>query len=152
MIDLNEIEILQIALVHEERARAFYEGMASRNAGRPAGDLFAFLAGEEEGHIRKLCARHGMPRFEAAWEEKHVPYLLDMDKLIREEGADVLSAPGPESVRRGLNIARIAEEHAIEFYSRAQDVVEDRNTKELLSDLEGEEKIHLARIQGYLEG
>lgn len=151
MIDLNEIEILQIALVHEERARSFYEGMASQNAARPAGELFAFLAGEEEGHIRKLCARYDMPRFEASWEEKHLPYLLDMDSLVREEGVEILSAPGPESVRKGLNIARIAEEHAIEFYSNAQGVVQDRNTKKLLSELESEERIHLARIGKYLK-
>jgi hypothetical protein len=29
--------------------------------------------------------------------------------------------------------------------------VVDRNTKELFAELEGEEKIHLARIEGYLK-
>ena len=151
MIDLNEIEILQVAVAHEERARAFYDRLAARHAGDPAGDLFGFLAGEEEGHIRKLSARYGLPRFEAGWEEKYIPFLIDLEKLAREEGVEAESSSGVEAVRKGLLIATKAEEHAIDFYHRAADVVEDKNTGGLLAELEGEEKIHLAKIEGYLK-
>jgi len=151
MIDLNEIEILQVAVAHEERARTFYERLAARHAGDPAGDLFGFLAGEEEGHIRKLSARYGVPRFEAGWEEKYIPFLIDLEKLAREEGVEAESSSGVEAVRKGLLIATKAEEHAIDFYHRAAGVVEDKNTGGLLAELEGEEKIHLAKIEGYLK-
>ena len=151
MIDLNEIEILQVAVAHEERARTFYERLAARHAGDPAGDLFGFLAGEEEGHIRKLSARYGLPRFEAGWEEKYIPFLIDLEKLAREEGVEAESSSGVEAVRKGLLIATKAEEHAIDFYHRAAGVVEDKNTGGLLAELEGEEKIHLAKIEGYLK-
>src|SRR5512134_633143 len=152
MIDLNEIEILQVAVAHEERARRFYERLAARHTGDPAGDLFGFLAGEEEGHIRKLSARYGVPRFEAGWEEKYLPYLIDLEKLAWEEGVAAEAAAGVEAVRRGLLIAMKAESHAIDFYHRAAEVVEDKATSILLSELEGEEKIHLAKIEGYRKG
>jgi len=151
MIDLNEIEILQVAIVHEERARKYYERLAARHAGNPAGDLFGFLAGEEEGHTRKLSAKYGVPRFEAGWEEKYLPYLIDLDKLAWEEGVEAEAAGGGEAVRKGLLIAKKAESHAIDFYSRAAGVVEDKNTKGLFAELEGEEKIHLAKIESYLK-
>lgn len=152
MIDLNEIEILQVAVAHEERARRFYDRLAARHAGDPAGDLFGFLSGEEEGHIRKLSSRLAVPRFEAGWEQKYLPYLIDLEKLAWEEGVEAEAAAGGEAVRKGLLIARKAETHAIDFYHRAASVVEDKNTSGLLSELEGEEKIHLARIEEYLKG
>jgi rubrerythrin len=151
MIDLNEIEILQVAVVHEERARRYYEAQASRHPADPAGDLFAFLAGEEEGHIRKLSARFGIPRFEAGWEEKYLPYLIDLEKLASEEGAEAGTPSGVEAVRKGLLLAKKAESHAIDFYGRASLAVADSGTKALLAELEGEEKIHLARIESYLK-
>ena len=151
MLDLNEIEILQVAVVHEERARKFYERLAARHARNPAGDLFGFLAGEGGGDIRKLSAKCVAPRFEAGWEQKYLPYLIDLDKLAWEEGVEVEGASGVEAVRKGLLIARKAESHAIDFYSRAARVVEDKDTKGLFAELEGEEKIHLAKIESYLK-
>ncbi len=150
MLDLNEIEILQVALAHEERAKAFYQRLARRHGGVAAGDLFAFLAGEEEGHIRKLSSRYRIPAFEAGWEAKYLPYLIDLDRLAGEEGADAGGAPGADLARKGLAIARAAESHAIEFYGKAAGVVEDKNTKELLAELEAEEKLHLGRIERLL--
>lgn len=150
MLDLNEIEILQVALAHEERARAFYDRMADRHGDSTAGDLFAFLSREEEGHIRRLSARYGIPEFEKKWEEKFLPYLIDLDRLAAEEGAGTQQATGPESVRLGLGIARKAESHAIAFYAQAGKVVEDKTTRSLLSGLEEEERNHLAKIEGYL--
>lgn len=150
MLDLNEVEILQVALAHEERARAFYERMSEQLAGSTAGDLFAFLSREEVTHIRKLTGRHGVPEFEAKWQEKFLPYLLDLDRLAFEEGVGTRYASGPEAVRRGLGIARKAETHAIAFYAGAAKTVEDPRTKALLSELEGEERNHLAKVEGYL--
>jgi rubrerythrin len=155
MLDLNEVEILQVALASEERARTFYERQAARHGGTPAGDLFTFLAGEEAGHIRKLSAAYGIPAFEAGWEAKYLPYLLDLDRLVREEGleSDSGAAPGAvspdEAVRKGLAVAGEAERHAVSFYEAAAGVVEDRDTKDLLLRLKDEERTHLARIEGY---
>jgi rubrerythrin len=153
MLDLNEVEILQVALASEERARAFYERQAARHGDTPAGDLFAFLAGEEAGHIRKLSAAYGIPAFEAGWEAKYLPYLLDLERLVREEGSETAAgaAPAPnEAVRKGLEIAGKAERHAVSFYEEAAGVVEDLGTKDLLLRLKDEERIHLAKIEGYL--
>lgn len=150
MLDLNEIEILQVALAHEERARAFYVRMAERNGGSAAGDLFVFLSREEEGHIRRLTSRYGIPEFEKKWEEKFLPYLVDLARLAWEEGVATQYATGPEAVRRGLEIARKAESHAIAFYAHAVETVEDRKTKALLAELEEAERNHLAKIEGYL--
>jgi len=150
MLDLNEIEILQVALAHEERARAFYVRMAERHGGSAAGDLFVFLSREEEGHIRRLTSRYGIPEFEKKWEEKFLPYLIDLDRLAFEEGVAAQHTTGPEAVRRGLGIARKAESHAIAFYAQSVETVEDKETKALLAELEEEERNHLAKIEGYL--
>ena len=150
MLDLNEIEILRVALAHEERARACYLRMAERHGGSAAGDLFVFLSREEEGHIRRLTSRYGIEEFEKKWEEKFLPYLIDLDRLAWEEGLATEYTTGPESVRRGLGIARKAESHAITFYAQSREVVEDGKTKALLAELEGEERNHLAKIEGYL--
>ena len=150
MLDLNEIEILRVALAHEERARAFYLRMAERHGGSAAGDLFVFLSREEEGHIRRLTSRYGIEEFEKKWEEKFLPYLIDLDRLAWEEGLATEYTTGPEAVRRGLGIARKAESHAISFYALSRETVEDKKTKALLSELEAEERNHLAKIEGYL--
>ena len=150
MLDLNEIEILQVALAHEERARVFYERMSARHGDTTAGDLFGWLSREEVAHIRKLTARHGIPEFESKWQEKYVPYMIDLERLAWEEGVDTQYMTGPEAVRRGLGIARKAETHAVAFYSQAGKIIEDKATKALLAELEREERIHLAKIEGYL--
>ena len=150
MLDLNEIEILQVALAHEGRAKAFYDRLARRHGDDAARELFAFLAGEEEGHIRKLSSRYKIPAFEAGWEEKYLPYLIDLDRLAREEGVDAEGTSGAEAVRKGLAIARKAESHAVEFYGNAAGVVSDRKTRELLAELQAEERIHLGRIERLL--
>ena len=80
-----------------------------------------------------------------------MPFLIDLDKLAWEEGVEAEAAAGAEAVRKGLEIAKKAESHAISFYGRAAGVVEDRNTRGLLLELEGEEKIHLAKVEGYLK-
>ncbi len=150
MLDLNEVEILQVALAHEERARVFYERMADRHGDSTAGDLFAFLSREEVAHIAKLSGRHGIPEFRKDWQEKYVPYLLDLDRLALEEGVDAQHSTGPEAVRGALGIAKKAEAHAIAFYAQAGKSVADRKTAALLAELEAEERNHLARIEGYL--
>ena len=149
MMDLNEIEILQVALAHEERARAYYDRQAGVHGRTPAGALFAFLAGEEEGHIRKLSARYRIPTVEAKWEHKYLPYLIDLERLARDREAAGGEGGGEDAVRRGLDVAKAAEEHAVEFYGAAAETVEDRDTKELLSALREEERIHLARIEEF---
>lgn len=150
MLDLNENEILRVALAHEERAKSFYEWLARRQGDGPAGDLFDYLATQEEGHIRRLSAVHGIPAFEAAWEEKYVPYLIDLEQLAWEEGIEAAGAEGPDALRKGLLLAKKAESHAIAFYNRACELAEDRNTVDLLRDLESEERIHLSKIEEYL--
>jgi rubrerythrin len=150
MLDLNEVEILQVALAHEERARAFYERMADRHGDSTAGDLFAFLSREEVAHIAKLSGRHGIPEFQKDWQKKYVPYLIDLERLALEEGVEAQYATGPEAVRSGLSIAKKAESHAIAFYAQAGKSVEDRKTRALLAELEIEERNHLARIEGFL--
>ena len=151
MLDRNVIEILTVALAHEERAKTFYEGLARRQGDNPAGDLFAFLAEEEDGHIRKLSAKHGISASVAAWGEKVLPYMIDLDRLAWEEGIEAGGAEGPDALRKGLLVAKKAEAHAIAFYHQAGKAVEDRETGELLSQLESEERIHLAKIEAFLK-
>jgi hypothetical protein len=124
--------------------------MSARHGDSTAGDLFAWLSREEVAHIRRLTERHGIPEFEKTWQEKYLPYLIDLDRLAWEEGVGTQYVSGPEAVRRGLGIARKAETHAVAFYARAAKVVEDKRTKDLLAELEGEERNHLAKIEGYL--
>ena len=150
MLDLNEIEILQVAVAHEERARVFYVRMANRHDQSTTRDLFLFLSREEEGHIRRLTSRYGIPEFEKTWEEKSLPHLINLDRLAWEEGLASQYTTGPEAVRRALGIARKAESHAIIFYAQSQETVDEKKTKALLAELEEEERNHLARIEGYL--
>jgi len=149
MLDLNEIEILQVALAHEERARAYYDRQAERHVRTPVGALFDFLAAEEEGHIRKLSARFGIPKVESQWEHKYLPYLIDLERLARDREAEAGGSGGDDAIRRSLSVAQAAEEHAVEFYGKAASVVEDGNTRDLLSALQEEERIHLARIEEF---
>src|SRR3970040_3198342 len=108
MLDRNVSEILQVALAHEERAKTFYEGLARRQGDNPAGDLFAFLAEEEDGHIRKLSAKHGISASVAARGEKVLPFLIDLDRLAREGGGEAGGAGGPAVLREGLLCTREA--------------------------------------------
>lgn len=151
MLDRNEIEILQVALAHEERARKFYERLASACGATPAGDLFTFLAAEERGHIEKLCAVHRVPPFEASWEEGRLPELADLERVAWEDGEEAAGAPGEAAVRKGLAIAARAEGAAASFYASAARTAESREARDLLAWLESEERIHLARVERYIE-
>ncbi|GAB4368526.1 MAG: hypothetical protein Kow00128_13940 [Deltaproteobacteria bacterium] len=146
MFDRNEIEILQVALAHEERARAWYDREAEARKRTPAGALFDFLAAEEAGHIRKLSARFEIPETEATWDHRFLPSLIDLEKIARE-AEETESDP----LRRALSVAQAAEERAVEFYGTAAETVSDRNTRELLLALREEERIHLARIEEFRE-
>lgn len=152
MLDLNEVEILRLALVHEERAKTFYDRLARVQGNSPAGDLFDYLATEEEGHIRRLSALCRIPALEAGWEAKYLPYLIDLDRLAWEEGVEASGTEGQDAVRKGLLIAKKAESHAIAFYGRAGELAEDRNTAGVLRTLESEERRHLAKIEALLKG
>lgn len=144
MIDRNEIETLQAALAHEERARSWYDREAEARKGTPAGALFDFLAAEEAGHIRKLSARFEIPETEATWDHRFLPSLIDLERIARE-----VEETETDPLRRALSVAKTAEERAVEFYGTAAETVSDRNTRGLLLALLEEERAHLARIEEF---
>jgi len=84
------------------------------------------------------------------WQEKYLPYLIDLDRLAWEEGVGTLvrfrpggGPPRPRDREKGRDPRR-------RLLRRAAKVVEDKRTKDLLAELEAGGAEHLAKIEGYL--
>ena len=140
--DLNEAQILALAITAEEEDARIYRDFAeSLHADFPAtAELFTKMAGEEDGHRHRLieiyCRRFG----------EHIP-------LIRRQDVRGFVLRRPSWFSRTLRPERAREEAALmevesrHFYEAAARRTSDAGIRQLLDDLAQEEQRHEATAE-----
>ncbi len=137
--DLNEQEILALAISSEEDDAQIYRGYAERlRADFPnSAKVFDAMAAEEDEHRRRLI-------------ELHKERFGDVIPLIRREHVAGFYARRPIWLVENLGLERIREEvakmeqDAEAFYTRAAKQTKDAATRKLLGDLAADEAGHNA--------
>lgn len=138
--ELNEQEILALAISSEEDDAQIYRGYAERlRADYPdSAKVFDAMAAEEDEHRRRLI-------------ELHKERFGDVIPLIRREHVAGYYARRPIWLVENLGLDRIRQEaakmekDAEAFYTRAAQRTKDAATRKLLGDLAAEEAGHNAR-------
>jgi rubrerythrin len=135
--DLNEAQILALAVTAEEEDSHIYRDFAERlRADFPAtADLFTRMAKEEDGHRHRLIELYRQ-RF-----GEHIP-------LIRRQDVKGFVVRRPSWFTRRLRPERAREEAALmeiearRFYEAAAQRTNDASLRQLLNDLAQEEQRH----------
>jgi rubrerythrin len=141
--DLDEQEILALAISSEEDDTRIYRGFAERLRKDYPGSAAVFdgMAAEEDGHRQRLIDLH-RARFG------------DVIPLIRREHVAGFYARRPVWLARNLSLdtirgeARAMEKAARDFYTRAAARTSDAATRKLLGDLAAAEAGHEAHAEG----
>jgi rubrerythrin len=143
-------EILEIGIQIEINGRAFYEALAAKAKGKVAGEIFSFLAGEEERHIGVF---EGM----LAKAQRNVPaesYPQEFSEYMKElAGEHVFTRKGSgeeaakairsdkEAVEKGIGF----EKDSIVFYEGIKKSVPAYDQK-IIDGIIEQEKIHLVKL------
>lgn len=140
--DLNEAQILALAITAEEEDARIYRDFAeSLRADFPAtADLFTSMAKEEDGHRHRLVESYRQ-RF-----GEHIP-------LLRRQDVKGFVVRRPSWVTRTLRPEHAREEAALmeiesrRFYEAAAQRASDASVRQLLDDLAQEEQRHEAAAE-----
>jgi rubrerythrin len=140
--DLNETQILALAITAEEEDARIYRDFAeSLRADFPAtAELFTRMAGEEDGHRHRLIEAYRQ-RF-----GEHIPLIRRQDVkgfiVRRPSWITAVLAPG-----RAREEAALMEIEARRFYEAAAQRTSDAGIRQLLDDLAQEEQRHEATAE-----
>jgi rubrerythrin len=135
--DLNEAQILALAITGEEDdARVYRDFAESLRADFPAtADLFAKMAGEEDGHRHRLTELYRQ-RF-----GEHIPLIRrqDVKGFVTRRPSWFTQTLRPEHAREE---AALREIESRRFYEAAAHRTNDAGVRQLLGDLAQEEERH----------
>jgi rubrerythrin len=144
--DLNESQILALAITAEEEDGRIYLDFAERlRAQFPAtAELFTKMADEESGHRHRLIDLH-RKRF-----GEHIPLIrrADVKGFMPRPALWLTTALRPEKAREE---AALMEIEARKFYEAAAARATDASVRQLLGDLAHEEQKHEATAEGINE-
>jgi rubrerythrin len=144
--DLNEAQLLAVAITAEEEDARIYRDFAERlRADYPATtELFTRMADEESGHRHRLLDVY-RSRF-----GEHVPFIRrqDVKGFLPRRPAWQRVALTPEQARRE---AALMELEARRFYEAAAEQAGDVSVRQLLGDLAQEEGKHEAAAESITE-
>src|SRR6266550_1023322 len=139
--DLNEAQILALAITAEEEARIYRDFEESLRTDFPAtAELFTKMASEEDGHRHRLIEMYRQ-RF-----GEHIP-------LIRRQDVKGFVARRPSWFTRTLRPEHARGEAALmeiesrRFYEAAAQRTSDAGIRQLLDDLAGAEQQHEATAE-----
>jgi rubrerythrin len=141
--DLNEAQLLALAISSEEEDGRIYRDFAERlRADYPAtAELFIKMADEESGHRHRL-----LDLYRSKFGE-HIPLIRrqDVKGFIQRHPAWLAAALRPEKAR---GEAALMEIEARRFYEAAAEQATDASIRQLLGDLANEELKHENAAEG----
>lgn len=155
-MEIKNEELLDICLKSEEGGRVFYRELANHVSEPVIKDSLLILSKEEAKHkeyFNKILEEKGSRKY--GWEDKPELYKL-LDKNFKQGFFSELNwssekLEGDEVIKIALGFAKKYEEQSIEFYATLTKNCDDLETKDLLLDLECDERVHLYYIQHLIE-
>jgi rhodanese-related sulfurtransferase/rubrerythrin len=145
-------EIIRLAYGMEKALQFFYDAMVGQSADKELQGLFRQLAQVEVSHQQRLAAAYRQlePGADpAALEAASSTHLLE-GGFEREEFM-ARNAPYLETAPQVLELAMMLETQSLDLYLRLAGRCSQAATREVLFQLAGEEKAHLARLGQLLE-
>ena len=151
--DETPAAIIVLAYGMEKALQLFYETQQQQSPDRDLQDLFGKLAQVEVRHEQRLFEVYGQVassgRDLATFESSIVPNALEggfnAEEFLETNKAHLQTAP------EVLDLAMMLETQALDLYLRFADKSDQPQTKEVLYDLAGEEKAHLASLGRLME-
>jgi len=142
LADLDEREVLALAIANEETDRRLYldYALALQEDAPESAEMLAEMARVEDGHRRRL-----LDLFRARFGD-HIPLIRREDIAGFQAATPLwrLRAAGPAAIRR--QVERI-EDQARAFYESAAAAAQDADVRQLLGDLAAEEAGHVAEAR-----
>lgn len=143
-------EVVELGIEIEKNGKDFYNALSGKSQNRKAAELFKFLAGEEEKHIK---AFEGI----LAKSEKYEPQGLDADDYFsymsslakdyiftqKNKGAGIGNAA--KNDRDAIELGIGFEKDSIVFYEGIKKVVADSDQR-IIDELIAQEEAHLQKL------
>lgn len=150
---VQEVDALNVAIERERGAHQFYSQAASQTGDEAGRQMFMWLAGEEEAHLKLLQKQCNAVRESGQWlADGEAAAGCTLSKPIQSaefpslsEVKDRPQADAPEM--EILSKAIAAERDAATFYAELAEAVFDPEGKRLLHQLSDIEKGHLALLE-----
>ena len=140
-------EIVEIGVQIEINGRDFYNALVKKSKKKETGDIFGYLAGEEEKHIatfQKLLDSVNKYEPQEAYPQEYFTYMNALAKehvfTKKDKGAEI--AKNIKSDEEALDMGIGFEKDSIVFYEGMKKVVPEYDHKTLDGLIE-EEKKHL---------
>jgi rubrerythrin len=143
--------LARLARQMESALGRLYADLAARASDADLAALLTELAGWEAAHeksVIELAARAGVPEsaLQADAGARVVEGGFDPEAFVADNAAQLGSRPGI------LELAMMAEAHALDLYLLFAQAVTDEASRNLLHAVADEERIHLARLGRLMEG
>lgn len=143
-------EIVEIGIQIEKNGRDFYNSVAGNSKNQKAGEIFRFLAGEEEKHIKM---------FQEILDktDKYEPRGLDLDTYLAymnalaseyvftQEDKGVQTAKTIKNDKEAVNMGIGFEKDSIIFYEGMKKTVPEHDLR-IIDELIAQEQNHLTKL------
>jgi len=144
--DLNTVdEILDFAVKEEEKAYEFYVEMAEKVNRKQMQLVFRDLAKEEVGHKAKLLAIKKNKQLIEEPGQKGCLKISDYSIPGAESSVDVKDAE--MDIQKAYLLAMKKEKAAFQLYTHLAELIEDEESRKILSAIAQEEAKHRQRLE-----
>ncbi len=143
-------EIVQMGVRIEENGRDFYEALAGKSKSKKAGDIFQYLAAEEEKHIvtfREILESVHKYEPPESYPGEYFAYMnaLAGEYVFTQENKGKGTAASIKSDIKAVDLGIKFEKDSIIFYDAMKRVVPEGQDK-VIDALIAQEKSHLLRL------
>jgi len=143
-------EAVEIGVQIEKNGRDFYNALAVRSKDKKAGDIFRYLASEEEKHIavfREILDSVEKYEPRGAFPEEYFAYMnaLASEHVFTRKGAGEERAKSAKNDKEAVDMGIMAEQESIVFYEGMKEAVPEKDRK-LINKLIREEQSHLVKL------
>jgi|OM-RGC.v1.024059008 rubrerythrin len=147
---LNVSDIARLAMLNEEKGARFYRSMTEKADSQKAKDIFHKLALEETEHCKLFASLVRQSDKSERIEQKSAAYLktLLQFNVFPDDVEDQVNIKSPQEA---LSIGIQAEKDSILLYQELFNNATSEKTKNILSQLLQEEKMHLIELRHHLE-
>ncbi len=144
-------EIIEIAIEIEKNGKSFYQSLSEQANSAQLRDFFEYLSKEEESHINKfeelLRMSGGYQISELYYTTGYMGYMKAIaDERVFKNISVIEFVKSLKSIPEAIDKAIGFEKDSILFLYEMQEVLDDKNNKEIVQKLINEEKVHIRRL------
>jgi len=154
-IQLDGLDVLDLAIQTEERGEAFYRQAVRLAETDEAKELFTYLADQETVHRTTFEALAKdvtlVETSSADWQEIAEYIAATVDRAFFSDQGAIGSVPQAASVQEMIRAAMTFEKETLLFFYQLRDLVRPAH-REAIDQIVDEEKTHVRRLAAMLTG